>query len=66
MVLAPFRKWNSFNDFRKDVKFGTDYVDSLLNTLWALYNIFHNGLIYKSLNNSWASLGIVIFSHGTK
>ena len=28
MILAPFRKLNSFNNFRKDVKFGTDYVES--------------------------------------
>ena len=62
MILAPFRKGNSFNDFRKYVKFDTDWVDSLLNTLWALYNTFHNGLIHKPLNNIWASLYKVMFS----
>ena len=43
------------------MKLGTDWVDSLLNTLRALYNIFHNGNMHKSLNNIWASLGMVIF-----
>ena len=62
MLLAPFRKWNSFNNFRKDVKFGTYWVLSLLNTLPALYNIFHNGLIHTTLNNTWALLGMVMFS----
>ena len=33
---------------------------------WALYNIFRNGLIHKSLNNIWASLGMVRFSCGSK
>ena len=63
-ILAPFRKWNSVNNFRKYVKFGTDWVDSMLNTLQA-YNIFHNGFIHKSLNNIWTSLGIVMFSCGS-
>ena len=36
MVLAPFRKWNSFNNSRKDGKFGIDLVDSMLNTLQTL------------------------------
>ena len=27
MVLAPFRKWNSFNNSRKDGKFDIDLVD---------------------------------------
>ena len=68
MTLAPFRKWNSFNNFRKDMKSGTDWVDSLLDTLQALYmyNIFHNSLIHKLLNNIWASLGMIIFSCGSK
>ena len=48
------------------MKFGRDGVDSLLNKLWALYNIFHNGLIPKSLINVWASLGIIMFSLGSK
>ena len=30
MILAPFRKRNSFNTFRKDVKFGTDWVTILV------------------------------------
>ena len=66
IILAPFRKWNSFNNFRKDVKFGTYWADSLLNPHQALYNIFHNGLIHKSLNNIWTSLGTVMFSYGSK
>ena len=41
MIVAPFRKWNSsFNNFRKNVQFVTDWVNSSLNTLQALYNIF--------------------------
>ena len=66
MILAPFRKLYSFNNFRKDVKFGKNWIESLFNTLRALYNIFHNGLIHKSLNNIWDSLGMVIFSCGSK
>ena len=59
MILAPFRKW-------KDVKCGTDYIHSLLNTLRAFYNIFHNAFIHNSLNNIWASLSKVMFSCGSK
>ena len=33
MVLAPFKKWNSFNNSRTDGKLGIDVVDSMLNTL---------------------------------
>ena len=36
MIHVPFGKWNSFNTLGKYIKFGTDWVDSLLNTLWAL------------------------------
>ena len=36
MVLAPFKKWNSFNNSRKYGKFGIDLVDSMLNTLQTL------------------------------
>ena len=60
MILAPFRKQNAFTNFRKDVQLGTDLVDSLLNTLFTPYNIFHNGFIHKSLNNIWASLDIIM------
>ena len=63
-ILAHFRKPNLIN-FRKHVKFGTGWVDSLLNTLRALYNLFHHGLMHKSWNNSWASVGIVMFSCGS-
>ena len=45
IILAPFRKRNCVNDVMKDVKFDIDWVDFFFNTLWALYNIFHNGLI---------------------
>ena len=48
MILAPFRKQNSFNHFRKTVKFITDWIDSLLSTCQALYNIFYTGFIYTS------------------
>ena len=65
-MLATFRKRDSFNNFRNDVTFGIDQVDSLFNTLRALYSIFHNGLIHKSFNNIWASLGMVMFSRGSK
>ena len=57
-IFAPFRKHTSFNNFRKNVKCGSDVVDSLLNTLWALYSIFHNVLIDKPLSNIWVSLSI--------
>ena len=33
MILAPFKKKNSFNDLRNEGKFGTDLVDP---KLWAL------------------------------
>ena len=56
VILAHFRKWNSFNHVMREVKFGTDWADSLLNALWVLYIIFHIGLIHKSLDNIWASL----------
>ena len=36
IVLAPFRKRNSFNNPRKYGKFGIDLVDPLLNTLRTL------------------------------
>ena len=36
MVLVPFRKQNSFNNSRKDSKFGINLVDSMLNTLQTL------------------------------
>ena len=62
IILASFRKQNSFNNFRTDVKFGTGWVDSFLNTLRDSYNIFPNGLIHKSLNNIWTSLGMGMFA----
>ena len=52
--ICSFRKQKSFNKLINNVKFGTDFVDSMLNIPQALYNIFHNGLIRKSLNNIWA------------
>ena len=61
MILAPFRKQDLFNNFWKDVKFNTEWVDSLRNTLQALTNIFHNGLIHTSFDNIWALQGMVIF-----
>ena len=61
-----FRYRNSFNNFRKDMRFGTDWVDFLLNTLLALYNIFHNGPIHRPLNYLGASLVIVMFLGGSK
>ena len=36
MILAPFRKQNTCTNSRKDGKFGTDLVDSMLNTIVAL------------------------------
>ena len=36
MVLAPFRKRNSFINSRKDGEFGKDLVDSMLNNLQTL------------------------------
>ena len=60
-VLVMNLPMNPINNFGKYVKFDTDWVDALLNTLRALYNIFHNGLIHKSLNHIWASLGMVMF-----
>ena len=36
MVLAPFRKPNSFNNSRNGEKFGIDLVDFMLNTFWTL------------------------------
>ena len=36
MILAPFRKENTFNNLRKDGKFGTDLVNSMINTLRTL------------------------------
>ena len=36
IVLAPFRNWNSFNNARKDGKFGIDLVHFMLNTLQTL------------------------------
>ena len=36
MILAPVRKWNSFNKYRKDGKFGIHLVDSMRNTLLTL------------------------------
>ena len=33
MVLAPLRKQNSFNNSGKDGKFGSDFVESMPNTL---------------------------------
>ena len=36
MVLAPFRKWNSFNNSRIDGKFGIHLYDSKVNTLETL------------------------------
>ena len=39
MILAPFMKRNSFNNFRKDVKFGTGWFDSLLDTQGIVYHI---------------------------
>ena len=36
MVLVPSRKWNSFNNSKKDGKFGIDVVESMLNTLQTL------------------------------
>ena len=44
--MCSFQEIEPFNNLLKDVKFGTDWVD-LYNTLRALYNIFHNGLIHK-------------------
>ena len=42
-IHAPFKKCNYFNNFRKELTFGADWVDSLLNTFQTLYNIFYNG-----------------------
>ena len=36
MVLAPFRKRNSFNNLRKDEKFSINLVNFMLNTLLTL------------------------------
>ena len=36
MVLSPIRKWNSFNNSRKEGNFGIDLIDSMLNTLRTL------------------------------
>ena len=62
MILAPSRKKKSFNNLMKGMKFGSDRVDLLLNILQVSYSIFHDGPRHKSLNNSWASLDIIIFS----
>ena len=53
MIFVPFRKQNSFNNFRKDMKFGTHWIDSLPNTCHALYSIYHNGIIHESLYKWW-------------
>ena len=66
IILGLWGKQNSFNNLRKDAKFVTDWVDSLLNTLRASCNISHNGLIHNALNNIWALLGMVMFSCGSK
>ena len=63
MILAPFRKWNSFNNLRKDVKFGTGWVDSLLKKLQALFIIFRNGLMHKSLSNTWDSVDMELLQY---
>ena len=65
MILVPIRKQNPLNNFRNDLTFGTDQVDSLLNTPRTFNNVFHIGLIHKSLNNMWASLGMVMYSCGS-
>ena len=36
MMLASFRKQNTFNNSRADLKFCTDLVDSMNNMPWAL------------------------------
>ena len=43
MILVPFGKQISFNNLKKDVKFGTHLVNSMINTLWAieLANVSH-------------------------
>ena len=33
MIFAAFMKQNAFNKFNKKLKFGTDVVDFMLNTL---------------------------------
>ena len=40
-----------FNNLKKGGKFGIDLVDSMLKTLQASDNIFHNYLMLTSLNN---------------
>ena len=49
IILAPFRKQNTFNNSRKDGKCGTDVIDPIImvTTLWASANIFHNYLMHK-------------------
>ena len=52
MILSPFRKENIFNNLRKDVKFGKDLVDSMLNTLQALglTNVSQLLLVHETIN----------------
>ena len=52
MILSPFRKENTFNTLRKDVKFGKDLVDSMLNTLQALglANVSQLLLVHENFN----------------
>ena len=49
MILSPFRKWHSFNKSRKDGKFDTDLVDSLLHTLLTL----ELANVYQLLTSTW-------------
>ena len=60
MILASLRKQNTFNNLRKDGKFSSALVNSMLNTLRALANIFHNCLMSKLLNNTCSSLGMLM------
>ena len=52
MILSPFRKENPFNTLWKDVKFGKDLVDSMLNTLQALglTNVSQLLLVHETIN----------------
>ena len=49
MILAPLGMQNPFNNSCKDVKFATNLVDAMINTMHAFDNIFHNSLIHKLL-----------------
>ena len=64
MVLAPFKKWNSFNKSRKDGKVVIDLVDPMLNTIWALevanvFQLFTS--TWKYFHTKWSPNIIQLF-----